>query len=274
MNTPAPIQPNDRVYQPDKPERGYGIVRLIEESMLTDERTCQVQFEWVPRLVAVPEQALQIATKLVGGQVISAHDLGGVEELQRRLSAALVMAENSQTAAFIRSFAMPLPHQAFLLEKVLSGKRFGHVIADDVGMGKTIEAGLIIAAFRQRNPQCRVLVLCPAGVVLQWQDEMDEHFGLVFDIAGRDFKVDRASTWDSHSLVLASLDTLKQERLRDTLKAIPPFDLVVCDEAHRLTARREFLSNDLYRTVNYRFIEWLTQEHLVSWENNSDGSPR
>ncbi len=274
MNTPAPIQPNDRVYQPDKPERGYGIVRLIEESMLTDERTCQVQFEWVPRLVAVPEQALQIATKLVGGQVISAHDLGGVEELQRRLSAALVMAENSQTAAFIRSFAMPLPHQAFLLEKVLSGKRFGHVVADDVGMGKTIESGLIIASLRQRNPQARVLVLCPAGVVLQWQDEMDEHFGLTFDIAGRNFNVDRASTWDSHSLVLASLDTLKQERLRDTLKAIPPFDLVVCDEAHRLTARREFLSNDLYRTVNYRFVEWLAQEHLVSWENNSDGSPR
>jgi superfamily II DNA/RNA helicase len=271
---PPSIHINDRVYQPDMPERGYGVVRLIEENVLTDEQTCQVQFEWVPRLVAVSERSLQMAPKLAGGQSIASTDLGGVNDLQRRLSAALVMAENSQTAAFIRSFAMPLPHQAYLLEKVLSGKRFGHVVADDVGMGKTIEAGLIIAALRQRNPQARVLVLCPAGVVLQWQDEMDEHFGLAFDIAGRDFKVDRGSNWDSHSLVLASLDTLKQERLRDTLKGIPPFDLVVCDEAHRLTARREFLSNDLYRTVNYRFVEWLTQEHLVSWENHSDGSPR
>lgn len=52
------------------------------------------------------------------------------------------------------------------------------MVADDVGMGKTIEAGLVIAALRQRNPQARVLVLCPAGVVLQWQDEMDEHFGV------------------------------------------------------------------------------------------------
>jgi superfamily II DNA or RNA helicase len=67
---------------------------------------------------------------------------------------------------------------------------------------------------------------------------------------------------------------MKQERLRDTLKSAPPFDLVVCDEAHRLTARREFLSNDLYRTQNYRFIEWLIQERIVKWELNGDGSPR
>ncbi|MFZ4596188.1 MAG: DEAD/DEAH box helicase, partial [Verrucomicrobiaceae bacterium] len=218
--------------------------------------------------------SLEVVPKLEGGRKIEASEWGGVEELQRRLGAALVMAENSQSAAFIRSFTRPLPHQAFLLEKILTHRRFGHVIADDVGMGKTIEAGLIIATLRQREPRARVLVLCPAGVVLQWQDEMEEHFGLVFSIAGRDFTVDRAANWDSHSLVLASLDTLKQERLRDTLKGAPSFDLVVCDEAHRLTARREFLSNELYRTQNYRFIEWLVKERVVSWEESGDGSPR
>jgi superfamily II DNA or RNA helicase len=269
-----PIQPNDRVYHPEHPEHGYGIVRLIEESVLSDERICQVAFDWAPGLLAVAEEAVKVVPKLEIGRVIQPDEWGGMEELQRRLGAALVMAENSQSAAFIRSFTMPLPHQAFLLEKVLAHRRFGHVIADDVGMGKTIEAGLIIASLRQRDPQCRVLVLCPAGVVLQWQDEMEEHFGLVFSIAGRDFTADREANWKSHSLVLASLDTLKQERLRDTLKTAPPFDLVVCDEAHRLTARREFMSNDLYRTQNYRFIEWLVQEHVVNWELSGDGSPR
>ncbi|MCP5556625.1 MAG: DEAD/DEAH box helicase [Verrucomicrobiaceae bacterium] len=268
------IQPNDRVYCPEHPEHGYGVVRLIEESVLSDERICQVAFEWLPGLLAVGEAALRVVPKLKGGTVIQPDDWGGIEELQRRLGAALVMAENSQSAAFIRSFTPPLPHQAFLLEKILAHSRFGHVIADDVGMGKTIEAGLIIASLRQSVPQSRVLVLCPAGVVLQWQDEMDEHFGLNFSIAGRDFSLERADNWKSHTLVLASLDTLKQERLRDTLKSAPPFDLVVCDEAHRLTARREFLSNDLYRTQNYRFIEWLVQERVVNWELNGDGSPR
>jgi superfamily II DNA or RNA helicase len=269
-----PHHPNDRVHHPEHPEYGYGIVRLIDESVLSDERICQVAFEWVPGLLAVAEEALEAVPKLESGRVVQTDEWGGLEELQRRLGAALVMAENSQSAAFIRSFTMPLPHQAFLLEKVLAHRRFGHVIADDVGMGKTIEAGLIIASLRQRDPQCRVLVLCPAGVVLQWQDEMEEHFGLAFSIAGRDFSADRSANWSSHALVLASLDTLKQERLRDTLKGAPPFDLVVCDEAHRLTARRDFLSNDLYRTQNYRFIEWLVQERVVNWEVSGDGSPR
>ncbi len=269
-----PIQPNDRVYQSEHPEHGYGVVRLVEDSVLSDERICQVAFEWVPGLMAVDEEALRVVVKLESGRIIPSEEWGGVEELQRRLGAALVLAENSQSAAFIRSFTMPLPHQAFLLEKILTHGRFGHVIADDVGMGKTIEAGLIIATLRQRNPKTRVLVLCPAGVVLQWQDEMSEHFGMEFSIAGRDFTADRAANWDSHSLVLASLDTLKQERLRGTLKNAPVFDLVVCDEAHRLTARREFLSQDLYRTQSYRFVEWLVAEHVVEWEKNGDGSPR
>jgi superfamily II DNA or RNA helicase len=265
---------NSRVFQPEHPEHGYGTVRLVEESVLSDERICQVAFEWVPGLMAVPEAGLQVVPNLNGGRMVQAEDWGSVDDLQRRLGAALVMAENSQSAAFIRSFTMPLPHQAYVLEKILANRRFGHVIADDVGMGKTIEAGLIVASLRQRDPQCRVLVLCPAGVVLQWQDEMEEHFGLNFSIAGIDFKPDRKANWESHNLVLASLDLLKQDRLRETLKGASPFDLIVCDEAHRLTARREFLSQELYRTQNYRFVEWLAQERVVGWETKSDGSPR
>ncbi len=274
MNTASPLQSGDCVFQPEHPEHGYGLVKLIEESVLSDDRICQVAFEWVPGLTAVAEVGLQVVPKLESGRLVGNDEWGSLDHLRRRLGAALVMAENSQTASFIRSFTMPLPHQAFLLEKILTYGRFGHVIADDVGMGKTIEAGLIIATLRQREPRTRVLVLCPAGVVLQWQDEMSEHFGLTFSIAGRDFAADRAANWDSHTLVLASLDTLKQERLRETLKGAPTFDLIVCDEAHRLTARREFLSNELYRTQNYRFVEWLVKERIVEWEQNGDGSPR
>lgn len=268
------IQSNDRVFCPEQPEYGYGVVRLVEEDMLSEEPICQVAFEWVPGLTELPSSALRVLSKLDCGISIKSTEWGGMEELRCRVSAALILAENSQTAAFIRSFTMPLPHQAYLLEKILGGRRFGHVIADDVGMGKTIEAGLIIASLRQRKPLSRVLVLCPAGVVLQWQDEMDEHFGLAFSIAGRDFSADKKVNWDSQSLVLASLDTLKQERLRDVLKSAPQFDLVVCDEAHRLTARREFLKQELYRTQNYLFVEWLTQQGMVQWEENGDGSPR
>ncbi|MFT5404098.1 MAG: superfamily II DNA or RNA helicase, partial [Verrucomicrobiales bacterium] len=274
MNTSGSIQNNTRVCHPDHPEYGFGMVKLIEGSILDDQNTCQVAFDWIPGLKPVPEALLRPALPIESGGKIPSEEWGTPGDLQRLLGSALVMAENSRTGAFIRSFTTPLPHQAFLLEKIIVHNRFGHVIADDVGMGKTIEAGLIIAAMRQQNPQARILVLAPAGVVLQWQDEMEEHFGLNFSVVGRDFEPKRLPNWKDHSLFLASLDTLKQPGHRDTLKQIQPFDLVVCDEAHRLTARREFIGNDLYRTQNYRFIEWITTEHVVQWIKQGDEAPR
>jgi superfamily II DNA or RNA helicase len=274
MSAPKNIQNGTRVHHPEHPEYGFGTVKLIEDNILDDQSTCQVAYEWIPGLTSVPEASLRPALPMESGGEIPIEEWGAVSDLQSRLGSALVMAENSRTGAFIRSFTTPLPHQAFLLEKIIVHNRFGHVLADDVGMGKTIEAGLIIAAIRQQNPRARILVLAPAGVVLQWQDEMEEHFGLDFSIVGRDFNPKSLQNWKNHSLFLASLDTLKQPRHRDLLKQIQPFDLVVCDEAHRLTARREFLSNDLYRTQNYRFIEWLTSEHVVHWILQGDGAPR
>jgi superfamily II DNA or RNA helicase len=268
------IQTESRVLCPDHPEYGFGVVKLIDDNILDDQRTCQVAFDWIAGLTPVSEAALRQALQFVSGSSIPATEWGGLEDLQRRLGSALSIAENSRTGNFIRSFVSPLPHQLFLLEKIVSHNRLGHVIADDVGMGKTIEAGLIIASMRQQDPRSRILVLSPAGVVLQWQDEMEEHFGLDFSIVGRDFNPKSLPNWKNHALILASLDTLKQEQHQEILKQIPPFDLIICDEAHRLTAKREFLSNELYRTRNYRFIEWMSTEHVVQWTQRGDGAPR
>lgn len=269
-----PIQTETRVFSPEHPEYGFGVVKLIDDNILDDQRTCQVAFDWISGLTPISETALRPALQLTSGGNIPSNEWGGLEDLQRRLGSALSMAENSRTGNFIRSFVTPLPHQAFLLEKIVSHNRFGHVIADDVGMGKTIEAGLIIASMRQQDPRARILILSPAGVVLQWQDEMEEHFGLDFSIVGRDFNPKSLPNWKNHALILASLDTLKQEQHQETLKQIPPFDLIICDEAHRLTAKREFMSNELYRTLNYRFIEWMSTENVVQWTMKGDGAPR
>jgi hypothetical protein len=102
------IRITDRVHHPEHPEYGYGIVRLIDESVLSDERICQVAFEWAPGLQAVAEEALKAVPKLESGRVVQTDEWGGLEELQRRLGAALVVAENSQSAAFIRSFTNSL----------------------------------------------------------------------------------------------------------------------------------------------------------------------
>lgn len=273
MNT-SKITQGTQVFCPEHPEYGYGVVKLIEDDFLSDSPTCQIAFEWVPGLQTAAESSLQVIQPIRENATIEANEWGTVDALRQRLGAAVLMAENSQTGSFIRSFTSPLPHQAFLLDKVVSQNLFGHLIADDVGMGKTIEAGLIISAIRQREPQARILVLAPAGVVLQWQDEMEDHFGLEFSIAGKDFNAKHRANWTNHNLILASLDMLKMDQHRELLSEIPTFDLVVCDEAHRLTARRDFLSNQLVRTQNYRFVEWLVDQKVVEWVAGSDGAPR
>lgn len=269
------ISANDRVFFPEHPEFGFGIVKLVDGGLLDDNPTCQVAFDWKPGLEPVPAGSLRLALNLVSGQSLPEEAWGGTEELQRRLGAALAISENSRTGAFNRSVTKPLPHQAYLLDKIVTHNHYGHVIADDVGMGKTIEAGLLIVTERQRNPLARILILSPAGVVLQWQDEMSDHFNLEFTIVGREWKPNNANLWRNNSLFLCSLDTLKQDRYRETLASLDPFDLIICDESHRLTARRDPLSGDLEITQNYSFVQWLTQEQqAVEWVFRGDGTPR
>src|SRR5690606_17095404 len=136
-------------------------------------------------------------------------------------------------------------------------------IAEEVGMGKTIETGMIIHALIQRRELERCLVVCPAGQIRQWQEELEGKLGLRFEIYREDVDGQRAF---SFSRVIASLDTIKLEnpnqRLRgkshkDIVLEAPPWDLVVFDEAHRLTAKS--YGNKTDKTFNYRLAEELCE---------------
>jgi SNF2 family DNA or RNA helicase len=71
---------------------------------------------------------------------------------------------------------IPLPHQLLALQRAISGDRIRYLLADEVGLGKTIEAGLILRELKIRGLVRRILVVAPAGLVLQWQSEMKSHF--------------------------------------------------------------------------------------------------
>lgn len=268
------MKQGDRVRHTGNPEYGFGTIKLIDSDPLDEEEVIHVAFDWLGGTTACPPSSLQLVTKFTATGSIPPNHLGTLRELQARLGAGLILSEHSQTAGFSRSFITPLPHQAYLLEKIHAHRHYGHLIADDVGMGKTIEAGLIIAAERQINPDLRVLVIAPKNVLLQWQDEMDDHFGLHFRIAKHDFSIDKPQHWEGLNLVIASRDGLKQEGYRPVLKGIEPFDLIVIDEAHGLTAKREFFSGDLETTANFRFARWLSENHVVTWEDDGQGAPR
>lgn len=268
------MKSGDRVRHIGNPEYGFGTIKLIESDPLDDREIIQVAFDWRDGTVSCSRERLRRIETLDTGRTLPATAFGPAGEMKSRIGSALILSENSRTAGFSRSFVTPLPHQAYLLEKVHGQRYLGHLIADDVGMGKTIEAGLIIAAERQTNPKLRVLILAPKNVILQWQDEMEEHFGLFFRIAKRDFEIRQPNQWSDINLVIASRDGLKQEKYRDVLAAIDAFDLIVIDEAHALTARKDFLSGEIERTGNFRFAEWLSERHVVTWENDQQGAPR
>jgi superfamily II DNA or RNA helicase len=265
------LQTNSRIIHRAHPEYGFGIVRYVEEDAFGETRL-QVSFDHLDQLVIVAPSEVEIVQDSLTDAKASAW--GEVEVFKRKLAAGLIIGENNLTGGFTKAAVQPLPHQAFLLDKVLAADRFGHVLADDVGLGKTIEAGLLITCLMRREPPQRIMVICPAGLALQWKDEMDEHFNLSFTILGTDFQGKVESNWRTQPLVIAPIDRLKRDEYRELLTQVGAFDLVVCDEAHRLTAQRRFLSQKLEKTSNYRLLEFLVASRLIRHVANADNTPR
>jgi superfamily II DNA or RNA helicase len=125
--------------------------------------------------------------------------------------------------------------------RLLAKPRARLLIADDVGLGKTIEAGLALLELMARGRASRVLVVVPAGLLLQWQEEMRERFGLEFVVIESAAGLARVqgelpagtSPWDALPRVLTSVDFLKKETVRH--RALRKrWDLVIVDEAHAL----------------------------------------
>ena len=132
------------------------------------------------------------------------------------------------------------PYQLVPLARALRMTRPRLLLADDVGLGKTVEAGLIIAELMARRRVHRLLIVTPAGPLLdQWQTEMTERFGLRLEVADR-AALDRirrgvelgANPFDHLPLAITSMDFLKQDRVLDELERALPYDLIVMDEAH------------------------------------------
>ena len=148
-----------------------------------------------------------------------------------------------------------LPHQISVAHKVVSSPRRRYLIADEVGLGKTIETGMILYALRQRGQAQRVLIVPPAGLTLQWQEEMEDKFDLKFAVYREDVKGQLA--FDQMYLI-ASVDTLKREDHRTLLLGSRDWDVIIFDEAHKLSAKT-WSSRKTEKTLNYRLAEDLQE---------------
>lgn len=129
------------------------------------------------------------------------------------------------------------------------------LIADEVGLGKTIESGLILIEQRARNPVSRILIVCPSSLTKKWRDEMKVRFDEEFEIMDarrvREFLDDYTRDGDKLRLRgICSLPTLRNRQILKNLDEISPsFDLVIIDEAHHLKNPKT-LSNRLARILS------------------------
>ena len=148
-----------------------------------------------------------------------------------------------------------LPHQILLTYDVINLPRRRLLVADEVGLGKTIETGMIIRELMARGEAERVLVVCPAGLTKNWRDELEGCFRLHFEILGLDFNDFQPATWERHNRVIASIDKLKVLARMERLVSGPAWDLIAFEEAHHLTRRKS--GGKVSVTQNYRLADAL-----------------
>jgi SNF2 family DNA or RNA helicase len=141
----------------------------------------------------------------------------------------------------------PFDYQLQAARSALRRMRGRAILADEVGLGKTIEAGLILAELRLRGLADRTLVITPAGLVAQWQEELERKFGVPTAIPGHD--TDRG-------VLVASVAAARRDPLKSQLTA-DPWDLIIVDEAHRVRAPRT-ASGQLIRQLRSRYLLLLT----------------
>jgi len=168
---------------------------------------------------------------------------------------ALPLMENA--AALTAAPIDLLPHQVVLTHRIATASPRRFLIADEVGLGKTIETALVLRELASRGELNRALMVVPAGLVNNWHRELNEVFNLDFEVFGSEGDVtDRKSNaFIKHDRLIASVDTLKRRARVNRLKEAPPWDLVVFDEAHHLSAYRS--GNKVRKTENYKLAEAL-----------------
>jgi SNF2 family DNA or RNA helicase len=141
----------------------------------------------------------------------------------------------------------PMPHQIDTARRVLYEMRGRAILADEVGLGKTIEAGLILKEYIIRGLVRKVLILVPASLVLQWVRELNQKFGIQATAQKKEYM------WTQVDIVIASMDTAKRDPHRSIVLS-QEYDMLIIDEAHKLKNSK---------TSNYIFVNQIRKKYCL-----------
>lgn len=229
-------------------EQHKEICQIIETSNIWGKEIHQV---WLPaRNIVVRLEA----SRLKNLNELPEYQSGNISYIANTARISCAMSQDILLSP-IESSLIPLPHQVRALSRAMSSNRIRYLLADEVGLGKTIEAGLILRELKLRGLIKRILIVAPKGLVLQWIDEMQTRFQEEFRFfMPSEFMVYRNMTredniWRNFDKIICSIDSVKpvdsrkgwsaeqvaaynHDRFDDLISA--GWDLIIVDEAHRL----------------------------------------
>ncbi|MFH0736767.1 MAG: helicase-related protein [bacterium] len=227
-------------------------VEVINKKTIFGKEVAEIKIISTSQIISVPFIELETNTENIS-----------VNEIIYKVIATKIKSEilNQKILSPFESNVIPLPHQILALEKIMSGNYLRFLLADEVGMGKTIETGLALKELKLRGIVKRSLIIVGKTAMLQWQQELKHHFNEIFHIYDTEyinalvktftrFEADNEiNIWGQHNQLIVSLDALKpieyrqgwskqkveeynKYRIESVLEA--DFDLVVIDECHKV----------------------------------------
>jgi len=284
------------------------VCKVVDEQTLWGQTVCRV---WLPdkdAVVRVPQSDLQPLTTDLHPK-IEAHRIAYItaaakvaEILEGSHSRQDAGSTGSTTEAvwdFVR--VIPLPHQIHALSRAISGDRVRYLLADEVGLGKTIEAGLVMRELKLRGLVRRTLVVAPKSLAMQWVAEMETHFNESFSLVNpRDLdalerlerpgqyisgETDHKSDynpWMRFPQAIVTLDAVKpvtrrkgwsKEKIREYNRnrferlIQGQWDLIVVDESHRMGGSTD-------QVARYKLGKGLAEAGALPSPSFCDTSPR
>ena len=227
-------------------------IEILTRKKIFGKPIAQIRILSTGELLDVPESELSQYNGQISGS-----------EITFRAIASRIKSEVSKQSMLspFESNVIPLPHQILALEKIMSGQFMRFLIADEVGMGKTIEAGLVLKELKLRGIVKRTMVVVPKSAMLQWKQEMKKHFNETFNIYDSELintltrtfnRLDadnEINIWSQHNQLIVSMDALKpiesrqgwskekveeynKYRIQSVIDA--DFDLLIIDECHKV----------------------------------------
>ena len=259
----------DLVKSPTYAELDQG--RIINVTELNSNKYYEIYFPKTKDTLTLEEKDLQkINTPL---EKLNSQEFDSSSLLKLRILAEKIDALQYQDKIITANNfkIVPLPHQILAVNQVLEQFKPRCLIADEVGLGKTIEAALIFEELKLRKLVKRILIIVPAGLTVQWKDEMKTKFNEDFYILDRNTSKalkdlhGNINIWKKYNYVITSLDFLKPKSLKDSLSdnvkknrnehnqfvtdacVNGNWDMVIFDEAHRLSKDSDGTETSRYK---------------------------